>query len=50
MGHTSVPLEEYLEVWGAARRDVIWIPSQQRYGRAASATNSDRLDSIKAGA
>jgi hypothetical protein len=42
MRHAAVPLEEYTEAWGAVKRDLIYLPSQQAYGRAASATNSDR--------
>jgi hypothetical protein len=49
MGHSDSALEEYMDAWAAARKDIIWVPSQQRYGRAASATNSDRLDSIHKG-
>ena len=47
MGHDNVTDEEYAEAWTNAQRDFIYIPSQQRYTRAASATNSDRLASIQ---
>lgn len=47
MGQRNVAPEEYLEAWLNVRRDLIYLPQQKKYGRAASATNSDRLDSIK---
>ncbi|GFR40753.1 hypothetical protein Agub_g1364 [Astrephomene gubernaculifera] len=46
-GHASLAPEEYTEVWLAAHRDLIFLPARQRYERAASATNVDRIDSLK---
>lgn len=36
------------ELADAARRDIIWLPALKRYGRAAAATNEDRVTSITA--
>ena len=47
MGHADVGEDEYAEVIAAAARDFIFLPSTQRYVRMASATNTDRLDSVK---
>ena len=35
------------QVWDAVSKDFIYLPSSGRYGRAASATASERLDSVK---
>lgn len=32
---------------GAAARDTIWLPGAGKYGRAAGATNSERLASVQ---
>ncbi|EFJ42818.1 hypothetical protein VOLCADRAFT_107065 [Volvox carteri f. nagariensis] len=45
--HTALPPSDYLDVWLAVHRDLIYLPSRQRYERAASATNVDRIESIK---
>ena len=37
-----------LQVWDAVSKDMIYLPSRNVYGRAASATNSERLASVKA--
>ena len=37
-----------LQVWDAVAKDMIYLPSRKLYGRAASATNSERLASVKA--
>lgn len=47
MEHTGVPPEEYGEVMAAASRDLIYLPARQRYERAASATNVERIDGVK---
>lgn len=47
MGHTDTTQEEYREAWSTAVRDFIYLPIQHKYGRAASATNTDRLDSVR---
>ena len=47
MGHTGTTQEEYKEAWATAVRDFIYLPMQHKYGRAASATNTDRLDSVR---
>ncbi len=45
--HSQVAPSEYMDVWLAVHRDLIYLPSRQRYERAASATNVDRIESIK---
>lgn len=47
MGHSDTTEEEYREAWATAVRDFIYLPMQHKYGRAASATNTDRLDSVR---
>lgn len=47
MGHTETTQEEYKDAWATAVRDFIYLPMQHKYGRAASATNTDRLDSVR---
>lgn len=47
MDHSTVSQEEYAEALGAASRDFIYLVASKRYGRGASATNTDRLESIK---
>ena len=47
MGHESVSLEEYADTALAISRDFIYITSRQRYDRNNSASNTDRLASIK---
>ena len=49
MDHVSVLPETYLETWQAVHRDFIWVPSKGRYDRAASATNTERIESFKVG-
>lgn len=48
MDHAAVHQDVYLETWQNVHRDFIWVPSKSRYERAASATNTERIDSIKA--
>jgi hypothetical protein len=38
---------DYAAAWEAVAKDIIYVPSQQRYTRAASATNSDRIASLQ---
>lgn len=47
MGHNDTTEEEYRDAWATAVRDFIYLPMQHKYGRAASATNTDRLDSVR---
>ena len=47
MGHSDITQDEYREAWSTAVRDFIYLPMQHKYGRAASATNTDRLDSVR---
>ncbi len=47
MGHSDVTQEEYKDAWSTAVKDFIYLPMQHKYGRAASATNTDRLDSVR---
>ena len=47
MGHESISAEEYAETAAAIEKEFIYLPSRQRYERSASATNSDRLESIQ---
>ncbi|KAG2498099.1 hypothetical protein HYH03_003857 [Edaphochlamys debaryana] len=39
--------DDYRDVWQAVHRDLIYLPSRGKYERAASATNVDRIDSLK---
>ena len=48
MDHANVPQDEYAEALGVASRDFIYLAASKRYGRGASATNTDRLESLKA--
>ncbi|GLI69273.1 hypothetical protein VaNZ11_013849 [Volvox africanus] len=45
--HTSMAPADYLDVWLGVHRDLIYLPSRHRYERTASATNVDRIESIK---
>lgn len=47
MGHDKYPQQEYLSHWETAVKDFIWLPSKKRYDRNASATNTERLQSIQ---
>ncbi len=49
MDHCAVPQETYQETWQNVHREYIWVPSKGRYDRAASATNTERVESIKVG-
>lgn len=41
---------DYMAAWESVARDIIYVPAQQRYVRAASATNADRVASMQVGA
>ncbi|KXZ44260.1 hypothetical protein GPECTOR_70g491 [Gonium pectorale] len=45
--HAKLSQDDYIDVWMAVHRDLIYLPARQRYERAASATNVDRIESIK---
>lgn len=47
MGHADLPPDEYTEALSTAARDFIYLAASQQYSRGASATNTDRLESIK---
>jgi len=47
MGHSDTTNQEYANVWDACYSDIMWLPSANAYGRAARATNSDRLASLQ---
>lgn len=47
VGHDGTVDEEFMEAWTAALGEWIYLPSQKRYGRIASATNSDKVESLK---
>lgn len=40
-------MADYAAAWEAVAKDIIYVPSQQRYTRAASATNTDRVASMQ---
>ncbi|KAI3429454.1 hypothetical protein D9Q98_005547 [Chlorella vulgaris] len=48
MNHSELETSDYAAAWEAVAKDIIYVPSQQRYTRAASATNSDRIASLQA--
>ena len=50
MDHAGMPQDTYLETLEAVQKDYIWVPSKGRYDRAASATNTERIESVKVGA
>jgi pre-mRNA-splicing factor CDC5/CEF1 len=47
MDHSNMSSDTYLETWHNVNKDLIWLPSKGRYERAASATNTERIESIK---
>ena len=47
MGHADTAPAEYVAAWQAVAADVIFVPSQGRYNRAASVTNADRVASVQ---
>ena len=46
--HAKLAPGEYAEVWSSVHRDFVFLPSRGRYERAASATNTERLEALKA--
>lgn len=42
MGHTRISDEEYQQSFAAAEKDLIWIPSELKFGRFQSASAPDR--------
>lgn len=48
MTHGDLGLPEYSAAWEAVAKDIIFVPAQQRYTRAASATAQDRVASLQA--
>ncbi len=47
MGHKELTLEEYSSIWQECDREVLYVPSQNRYTRASMASNKDRLESME---
>lgn len=47
MGHGDLPLEAYKQVWEECRRQVLFLPNQNRYTRANLASKKDRLESAE---
>mmetsp|Transcript_23430 Transcript_23430/g.51433 ORF Transcript_23430/g.51433 Transcript_23430/m.51433 type:complete len:829 (+) Transcript_23430:239-2725(+) len=47
MGHASVTPESYFDTFSQVRKDLIWVPSKSKYERAASATPTERVESLK---
>lgn len=41
------PAAEYAAAWEAVAKDIIYVPAQERYTRAASATAQDRVASLQ---
>lgn len=42
MGHTRVSEEEYQTAFSTAEKELIWIPSELKFGRVQSCTAADR--------
>ena len=47
VGHDEVVDDEMVDAWSNAVSEWIYLPSQKRYGRIASATNSDKVESLQ---
>jgi hypothetical protein len=47
VGHSGVLDGQFVEAWRNAMSEMIYLPAQKRYGRIASATNSDKVDSLQ---
>jgi hypothetical protein len=45
--HAAFDAAAFGEVADAAAQDTIWLPGAGKYGRAAGATNSERLASVQ---
>jgi len=48
MGHSDTALEEYIGAWEAVSSDIIFVPSQQRYTRAAALPLAERVAAMQA--
>jgi hypothetical protein len=46
--HAKLSAGEYSDVWWSVHKELLYLPSRGRYERAASATNTERLEAIKA--
>lgn len=47
MAHGDLPIESYTKVWEECYAQVLFLPTQQRYTRAALASKKDRLESLE---
>lgn len=47
VGYQAVVDSQYVEAWQNALSEMIYLPSQKRYSRIASATNSDKVESLQ---
>jgi len=47
VGHSGELDGQFVEAWRNAMSEMIYLPGQKRYGRIASATNSDKVDSLQ---
>lgn len=47
LGHRAEVGDQYVEAWHNALSEMIYLPSQKRHGRIASATNSDKVESLQ---
>lgn len=47
MAHGDLPIESYTKVWEECFAQVLFLPTQQRYTRAALASKKDRLESLE---
>ena len=47
MGHATMEPHEWMELWLAAKKDFIWLPSSGMYVRAPSAAPSDRISAAE---
>lgn len=47
MAHGDLPIESYTKVWEECYAQVLFLPTQQRYTRAALASKKDKLESLE---
>ena len=47
MGHKELTLNEYSSIWEECYREVLYVPSQNRYTRASMSSTKDRLESLE---
>lgn len=47
VGYDGAADDEFVEAWSNAISEWIYLPAQKRYGRIASATNSDKVQSLQ---